>query len=385
MNKVIYRIIGLLMLVGMFNQLQAQTQRTIRIAQDKSYTDHVSLKKDSKDMDLMVKFIFDEPNNTLTVSLVSYRNLFVFHDDVRYKQVVKCKKLRPERFPYVVETDAEMKYKLVKELRKQIPRSKKKHIFKRWLSYEGLQPQPMDYKMVNDYIEQKFDILDKDTLVMISLHDLMVMEPIVGKKKRYDFVHYTDLDREYQVHIERNPCLGKEEEIETAKVMVENIRTSYETLKGQYIAQDNPNIETLELLDEMRSMLLEQFPFKEVNSSCPSIRLQLETYNNYVDSIRGLDSFKFDYENRRKTLAVGAEQILGVARIVDNNVASWVVSTDVVEKNDLVKRSQLLIDEINQYLSKDVIMDEEQASAVYMFKKAEKYFKATCIQTKKKK
>lgn len=384
MNKVIYRIVSLLMFVGMFSQLQAQTQRTIQIAQDKSYTDHVSLKKDSKDMDLMVKFIFDEPNNTLTVSLISYRGLFVFHDDVRYKQVVKWKKLRPERFPYVVEADADMKYKLVKELRKQIPGSKKKHIFQRWLSYEGLQPQPMDYKMVNDYIEQKFDILDKDTLVKVSLHDLMVMESAKDNKKQYDFVYYTDLDREYLVHIERNPCFGKEAEIEEAEVMVENIRTSYETLKGQYESMENPTLETLELLDEMRGMLLEQFQPRTVNSSCPSIRMQLETYNSYVDSIYGLESYKFNYENRRKSLAIGAEQILGVARIVDNNVASWVISTDVVEKNDLVKRSQLLLDEINQYLSEDVIMDEKQASAVYVFRKAEKYFKATCIQTKKK-
>lgn len=383
MNKVIYRIVGLLLFVGMFSQLQAQTRRTIRIAQDRSYTDHVSLKKDSKDMDLMVKFIFDEPNNTLTVSLISYRSLFVFHDDVRYKQVVKCKKLRPDRFPYVVEADEEVKYKLVKELRKQIPGSKKKHIFQRWLSYEGLQPQPMDYKMVNDYIEQKFDILDKDTLVKVSLHDLMVMESAMENKKQYDFVYYTDLNREYEVHIERNPCLGKEEEISVAEAMVENIRTSYETLQGQYLAQESPGKETLEVLDKMRSMLLEQFPSKTVDSACPSIRLLQETYNNYVDSIQGLDSFKLDYENHRKELPVGAEQILGVARIVDNNVASWVISTDVVEKVDLVKRCRLLIDEINRHLLEEVIMSEEQAAAVNVFRKAERYFKDTCIQTKK--
>lgn len=385
MNKVICRIICLWMFVGWFTQLQAQSLRTIQIAQDNSYTDHVSLKKDSKDMDLMVKFVFDEPNNTLTVSLISYRNLFVFHENVRYKQVVKCKKLRPDRFPYVVEADEEMKYKLTKELRKQILGSKKNHVFKRWIGYNGLQPQPMDYKMVNDFIEQKFDILDKDTIVTVSLRELMVMEPASDKKKSYDFIYYTDLDRDYQVHIKRNPCFGKEEEIASAETLVENIRTNYETLKGQYLLQETLGKETLELLKEMRNMLLEQFPAKPINTSCSSIREQLEMYNNYVDSIRGLEMFKLDYEKQLKVLSVGAEQILGVARIVDNNVASWIVSSDVVEKEDLVKRCQLLIDDINQYLVEDVVMDEAQATAVSVFRKAENYFKVTCIQTKKKK
>ena len=42
---------------------QAQIVKTITVAQGKSYTDHISLKPDSKDMDLMVKFVFSEVNS----------------------------------------------------------------------------------------------------------------------------------------------------------------------------------------------------------------------------------------------------------------------------------------------------------------------------------
>lgn len=383
MNKVVCQIAGLLLLWVGIAPLSAQTVRTIRVAQDQSYTDHVSLKQDARDMDLIVKFIFDEPNNALTVSLMSYRNLFVFQDDVRYKQAVKRRKLRPDRLPYVVEADADMKYRLSKELRKRITGPKKKHVFKRWLEYEGLQPQPTDYKMVNDYIEQKFDILDKDTLVTLSLRDIMVMELSQNKKKSYDFLHYTDMDRKYEIHIERNPCLGREEEIEMVGTMVENIRTNYIALKERYESQEVLSKETLALLEEMRAMLLKQFPSKEETSPCSSVRQQLETYNCYVDSIRRLEDFVVAFENQQAVLAMDAEHILAVARIVDNNVASWLVSADVVEKEDLVKRSQLLIDEITPYLTKDVVMDEEQALAVSVFRKAENYFRTTCIQTPK--
>ena len=383
MNKVVCQIAGLLLFWMGICPLKAQTVRTVWVSCNQSYTDHVSLKQDSRDMDLVVKFVFDEPNNVLTVSLMSYRNLFVFQDDVRYKQAVKRRKLIPDRLPYVVEADAEMKYRLTKELRKQIVGSRKKHIFKRWMDYEGLQPQPMDYKMVNDYIEQKFDILNKDTLVTLSLHDIMVMESSQNKKKSYDFLYYTNMDRKYEIHLERNPCLGREEEIEMADVAVENVRTNYVALKGRYESHEALSKETLAVLEEMRTMLLKQFPSKKEANPCSSVRQQWETYNCYVDSIRQLEKFVFAFESQQAVLALGAEQILSVARIVDNNVASWLISTDVVEKEDLVKRSQKLMDEIVPYLMEDVVMDENQAAAVSLFRKAENYFRTTCIQTKK--
>ena len=66
----------------------------------------------------------------------------------------------------------------VKALRKSI-KPERKHIFSRWIEYEGLQPQPTDYKMVNDYIEQSFDILRQETNVSIMLRDILVMsEPV---------------------------------------------------------------------------------------------------------------------------------------------------------------------------------------------------------------
>lgn len=63
---------------------QAQTVKQIEVSQNVPYTDHLSLVKGSNDMDLIVKFIFDETENTLTASLISYKRLFVFQSDTRY-------------------------------------------------------------------------------------------------------------------------------------------------------------------------------------------------------------------------------------------------------------------------------------------------------------
>lgn len=384
-NKIIYQMICLLMLCCWTLPIKAQTIKDIRIAQDQSYTDHISLKKDSKDMDLIAKFVFNETENTLVVSLMSYRNLFVFQDNVRYKQAVKRSRIRPDRLPYVVEYDVEAKYKLTKDFKRQIVGPKKKHIFQRWIAYEGLQPQPTDYKMLNDYIEQKFDVLNKDTLVTVSLKDVLVMEASATKKKRFNFLHFTDLNREYKVHITRNPCLGMEEDIAAIQTAAENIRGSYETLKERYVNQQTNDVDALALLDEMRTMLVEQFPPRKDDTSCPDIRLHTATYNCYVDSLQQLASFQFAFETKVENLPMQAEYITSIARMIDNNVASWLVSTDVVEKADLMKRSQKLIDETHEMIAGDWTITEEQAHAIAIFRRAEKYFKTTCVDNKKKK
>ena len=75
-NKI--RTISLLLAISFSTMLSAQVVKEIAVSQKESYTDHLSLKKDTRDMDLMVKFVFNEEANTLTVSLISYRCLFVF-------------------------------------------------------------------------------------------------------------------------------------------------------------------------------------------------------------------------------------------------------------------------------------------------------------------
>ena len=130
LNKILYLLSALCIVWT----VEAQTVKKIRVSQNESYTDHISLNSQNKDMDLIVKIVFNEQENVLVVSLISYRNLFVFQDNVRYSQVVKRRKLRPDRLPYVVESEENAKYKVVKSLRKQIKGSKKKFVFKDWIT-----------------------------------------------------------------------------------------------------------------------------------------------------------------------------------------------------------------------------------------------------------
>ena len=73
-SKVIYT----LLLLGFYGTLQAQSVKQVEVSAETPYVDHISLLPGSSDMDLLVKIAFDEPNNSLTVSLISYRNCSFF-------------------------------------------------------------------------------------------------------------------------------------------------------------------------------------------------------------------------------------------------------------------------------------------------------------------
>lgn len=357
--------------------------QVITVSADAPYTEVISTKEGAKDMDVQVKIEFDEPNNTLKVSLTSGHNLFGFKNNSLYKNVIRNKKVSLQRLPYKVVSEGEMTYRLSKNVRKDIPGNNDKHTFNALVSTTGLHAQTEDYIMVTDTISQKFDIM-ADTTITITLGDVMMMQRSVSKKNRYDLIYYTNLDKHYQINIGRNPCLGKGEEISSAQSLLEDVKNHYNALASKYPTVENLNAETLAALEEVRLKLENQYPKVEANSECPEVQSILQEYNSYVDSIAKLADVKAEFAQKRPRLTLPADQLLAVARMVDNNVASWLVSNDVVEKADLVKRNKKLIEDINRQLSRKMRMDREQSHALYVFKRAEKYFNETCLQNNKR-
>lgn len=395
MNKVIFKLVNWCALFSVMILTQAcktkecavslpiENKQVITVSDKHPYEEVISTKEDVKDMQVKLKIEFDEPKNVLTVSLTSAQNLFGFKNDSRYKNVIRNKRISLKRLPYKVESEPDMTYRLSKDIRYNIPGCNNKHTFESWVSNTSLHPHSEDYIMVTDTLKQKFDIIG-DTTITISLGDIMMMKRSVSKKNRYDLTYYTNLDREYEIILERNPCLGKEEEISNTQALLEEIKTSYKSLAEKYPPVDNLTPETLLALEEARVKLETKYPKLDTQNECPEIENMLESYNLYADSIAQLANVKSAYAHKRPKFTVSADQLLAVARMVDNNVAAWLVSNDVVEKADLVKRNNRLIGDINKKLSKNMKMDKNQARALSVFKKAEKYFNETCVSNHKK-
>ena len=363
------------------------TAKAITVAQDEPYTDHITLTNDVKDRDLMVKFVFNEEANTLTVSLISYRRLFVFWDDTRYKGVFSGSgKLHIDKLSYVITSNPKDRFRLGKAYRKSLPKPVKKHIFKKWIDYEGLQPVEKERNMVNDYIEQTFDIQNKRNNVVIKLRDILLMDQIKqkGDSRHYELSYGRNLDTDYQVTIRRNPCFGKDEELATANKSLTGIRTSYKNFKKKYDKGKVTTEASLKLFNEMKSVLTTQFTKNTDVSACSDIQKLRDQYNLIVDSINNMN-VKIETPTEATATIMGAKGrvmntkvVLSNARQIDQYVARWLRSNDEVERNDLKTQCQAIIKDTNLIIATGSTQTTEERKAINIFRQAERYFNKTC-------
>ena len=364
-----------------FIPLSAQTVKHIAVSQEESYTDHISLEGDVTDKDIMVKFVFDEAANQLTVSLISHRMIFVFREDVRFKPLIKGRKIRPDMLPYVVTYDPSEQYRISKLFKATVPKPRKQYVFHRWIDYEGLQPAPQEYAMVNDYISQTFDILKKRNSVIVRIRDVMLMNDVSKhlNKRRFEIPFGRDLYTEYQVDIRRNPCFGMDEDIASAKAVLEGVRKSYRNLNKRFGNGTVDSQESLTAFENLKEQLAEQYPHKDIQSPCSDLQQIWDTYNTYTDSISRINCKVVSAGvTRIAGDGVSARLLLTKARQIDAAVARYLLSTDPIERRDIIFQTENTIKTVHQSISSQGVYTTEQRQAVQVFREAERYFRNNC-------
>ena len=364
--------------------IHAKTVKTITVSDSVPFTDHIAMATDATDKDLMVKFVFDESANTLTISVLSYRMLFVFWESTPYKGVISRRWIHTDRLPYVLTAEEGQQFRLTKPFRNSLTHPYKKHVFKKWIEYEGLQPQEKELKMLNDYIGQTFDIQNKRNNVTVRLRDVMLMDATrqKGINTRYEIGFGKDLDTEYQITIQRNPCFGLEKEIESATKSLEAIKKSYKSLKAKYGKGTVNSDEGQKAFAELKATLTAQFQQINDSSACPDIQQCYTQYNLYADSLANMKvSIAAPAESSEKILgAKGSEAnakiVLTNSRLLDNKVALWLNSRDPLERQDIVATCQSIIKDTKLIIS--TLPLAQYKETIKVFNNAEQYFKKTC-------
>lgn len=381
------KIIGglYLLLVCCFASQNAWAQgnvREITVSQDAPYADHISMDVDATDKDIMVKFAFDEAANQLTVSLISHRMIFVFWDDVRFKPMVKGRRIHPDLLPYVVTYDPTDKFKFSKLFKSTIPSPRSKFVFHRWIEYENLQPAPQEYKMINDYISQTFDIKKNADNAVVKLRDVMLMNDISKSlnKRVFEISFGLNLNTEYHVNIQRNPCFGHDEEIQSAQAALDGIKKSYTNLKKKFGGGVVSSQETKSVFDELKETLMKQYPKKDSENPCPDLKQALQSYNLYADSIARMKCKVMDAGEVKGMLGEGVNErmLLSKARQIDTSVSRWLMSNDPIERRDIVQNVEAIIKSVNADVSSQGVYTTEQRQALSVFREAERYFKNNC-------
>ncbi|MBP5398332.1 MAG: hypothetical protein J6Y32_06905 [Bacteroidales bacterium] len=357
----------------------AQLSTTANVSGKEPFTDNLEMSKDMTGTDLIVKISFNEGANTLTVRLVSYRGLFVFRDDVYYGNVVSWCHLRPEKFPYQVSHDPKDSYYVTDAIRKAIKGPLGKQLFHRWVQCDGLQPVKTEYKMVNDVIEQTFDIQDKRSVVSLTLRDIFLMDP--GKQEgKYSIVYWKDLNKKYDVAIMRDACFGKEEEINASKQALDGIKAAYDSLKVRYGSGVVQNRESYAIFTELKNGLMAQYQKRSSESLCDCIYENTENYNLYVDSLSRLQVKMPEAARQVVVRGVNAQSLLSIAQKIDISVSRWLASSNSKERKDIEKECRRLIRSGNDDIDSKGVYTQEQKDARTAFKQAEAYFNKTCGQ-----
>ena len=359
-----------------------QNVKAVSVSNGKSFTDHISLAQDSRDTDVMVKFIFDEPNNTLTVSVLSYRRLFVFREATRYHQAVCCHRLHPERLPYVADYEEGTRFTLSRALRKSIPCPHRKYVFNRWIAYEGLQPVPADYQMVNDYIEQVFDIQGKRTAVTVTLRDLFLLDSQAKNPSHYVLSLGRDLNTKYQITLQRNPCLGMDQEITAAQKACQEIQKAYQGFHKNFPDGKVTSQDALNTFQQTRESLLGRYGKKDEQLACPDLLAAVRQYNQYVDSIAALTCVlqlpeEISWDDGKP---LDTKLLYTQTRQLDKAVARWLVSKDELEKKDLVDQCLDIVKDVTAMIRTHRVSTPEEQKAVQAYRQAEQYFQKTCKQ-----
>ena len=366
------------------SSLQAQTKKEIAVSDKVPFTDQMAFNEGDKDLQLTLKLLFDEDDNTLTVTLKSSKSLFVFWSDLRCKEVFTCqRRLKTEKLPYVVSSNTADHFRLAKSYYKSLPRCRRKYVFTKWFEVEGLIPVAHDLKLVNDSIVQVFTIQDeKAKTVALRLRHVLALDEVdhKGSSRWYDISCGKDFDQKYCVTLKRNPCIGLDDDIASAEGSLNAIRKSLDWFQKKYANGKVTDEISMNDFRELKQTLVEQFPKTTVVSPCPTVQQAREKYNAIVDSLQlvnvTLDTLPNDY--RSVDHANIAKNVLSYSRMLDNAVARWLVSKDEAERADLIDQCRSIIKDTRLFINENPPLTPEEKHAVYLFRKAEQYFKKVC-------
>lgn len=365
--------------------LQAQTTKKIAVSHKEPTVDQLSFGDGKEDMEVTVKFLFDEDSNTLTVTLTSPKSLFVFWADNRYKDVFSCNRwLRSDNFPYVVSSNTADSFRAGKKFRKSLKCPRRKHLFLRWIEVEGLKPAEKKLELLNDSIMQTFVIQDNTASgVTVRLRDIMIMEEVKckGQGCQYEIVHGKDFNIKYRIALLRNPCLGLEDDLSAAESSLDAVRKCHVWFKGKYLSGKVNDETSFNDFNEIKQAFTEQFTKVKTSSPCPQIQQVREQYNLVVDSIQlinvTLDTVPFSAAES-KGHALNAQNILSNARMLDRAVARWLASNDDIERADLKEQCRSIVEDTFVMIGSRRGFTAEEQHAVEIFRKAEQYYRKVC-------
>ncbi|MBO4665540.1 MAG: hypothetical protein J5612_01560 [Paludibacteraceae bacterium] len=367
-------------LLAAITSMQAQTTKPVTLTHQTPFTDAITLTTKAGPVNVTASFVFDEQANTVAVKLQSDRKLFVFWQDIKYKKAFCSKHLRTDRLSYPMTGYTSDQFRKARHFKRSLPKPRDKYVFHTWFEPQGLRPQGAPRSVINDSVCQTFAVLDTAPAISLRLRDILLVDDVKQKgiTHYFDISFAGDINTVYSITLQRNPCFGKDAQIQMADSALSALTKSYNAFKGIYEKGVVNSEEGEKMFLEIQGALQILFPLNQDSSACPAIQEARTLYNQLTDSISALTVTVQTHEGDDVDHELNARTIRTNARTLDNNVARWLVSKDQLEKSDLIQQSKDLITETYERIAKYGTRTQNEREAVAVFRKAEQYFKRTC-------
>ena len=370
--------ICLVLLAAITSVLSAQTTKPVSLSDQTPFTDNLVISTKAGDVNMTASIVFDESTNTIALKLQSERKLFVFWQDIKYRKAFHYKRLRTDRLSYNLTGNTADQFHRIPYFYKALPKPhRKKYTFHTWAETQGLKALGAPRNIVNDSLVQTYLMTDTAERISIRLRDILFIDEAKrkGASHYYAITYGADLNTEYRISIERNPCFGLDAQISAAQNARDAVIRSYEAFKTIYNNGVVNSAEGEQLFHELQDALQIQFPVNQDSSICPAIQSAHAQYNQYIDSIQALSvTLQLPVDER----VLNVKIILANSRTIDNNVTRWLTTKDYFERADLAEQCRAIIADTKDMIIHNGARTKEEKEAVAVFKKAEQYFDRTC-------
>ncbi len=357
----------------------AQTTKPVTLSDKTPFSEELTIPQPKGDgVKVTASFQFDEAANTVSVTMKSERKLFAFWEEISYRKAFHHKRLCTEKLSYNMTGNTADQFHRVPYFYKALPKPhRKKHIFHAWTEPKGLKPMGAPRQIINDSLTQTFALSDTTDVYSLRLRDILFIDELKqkGAARYYGISYGMDINTEYRITLQRNPCFGLDAQITAAQNARDAVTRSYEAFKSIYNGGVVNSEEGEKLFHQLQDALQIQFPVNEDSSACADLQEVHTQYNQYIDSIKALSvTLQLPADERSLNIKI----ILANSRTIDNNVTRWLSTKDFFERSDLADQCRAIISDTKDMISLNGARTEEEKNAVAVFKKAEQYFDRTC-------
>lgn len=354
------------------------------------YMEWLGGKPEVDDRDMRLCLAFDEDRNTLTVSLNSTNSLlFAFPRGVLYDNAFHGgNKLKAEHLPYKAELAPGTVVRISGPLRRSLRPNVRAHAFRAWLEYDRMDPVPVESKIPSDSLVQVFRVSPSEQDVTIRLKDVFFLSrkgSSPAKWGKFKMTGYKDLNLEYTVVIERDPCRGMADRISAVNGMRAEASGELAALLKVFPNGVARSLDGLDEFQSRRNDLLAKYSRINEETSCPEYSKAVASYNACVDSLVNLTCrIPAEYKNELVTSfdptvkRIDAEGLLYRARLLDELTAQWQLETRKSAKLSIRQQCDKLIDEAAALaIGRRVITDADR-KALDVFIQAKDYYTKVC-------